>query len=151
MLSNPSLPPPRSWRASFCQLLTDRGEGDSPAGPGILLLLPKLIWPAEMGTNGKRHEKNVQHRLAWAHQGRWVDLTREALSPETARRLYRAAATGQLSKARKQLRAPRRKQSRTNARDKLRVHALPRPYCPMRSYTNRWSRMTDPGHHKCIG
>ena len=123
--------PPRSCGASLgtlvCQMLTDREESDSPAVRDFLLLLPKLVWPAEVGTNGRRHEKNVQRRLAWAHQGRWTDLMREALarpatlqhahepadafaegglSPETARRLYRAAATGQLGKAWKQLRAP---------------------------------------------
>ena len=123
--------PPRRCRASLgtliCQMLLERGEGDSPAAPDFLLLLPKLVWPAEPGLNGKRHEKNVQRRLAWAHQGRWAELMREALarpasqipahepadafaegglSPETARRLYRAAAAGQLGKAWKQLRAP---------------------------------------------
>ena len=107
-------------RAAVCEMLLDQGEGDSPAAPDFLLLLPKLLWPAEPGLNGKRHEKNVQRRLAWAHQGRWAELMREALarpasqlpthepadafaegglSPETARRLYRAAATGQLGKA----------------------------------------------------
>ena len=51
-------------------MLAAHEDGDSPAAPDFLVILPKLL-------NGKRHEKNVQRRLAWAHQGRWAELMRE--------------------------------------------------------------------------
>ena len=63
-------------RNQRCFRTPPREEGDSPAVPDFLLLLPKLVWPAEAGTN----EKNVQCRLAWAHQGRWADRVMEALA-----------------------------------------------------------------------
>ena len=131
-------------------------------------------WPAEPGLNGKRHEKNVQRRLAWAHQGRWVEM-REALarpasqlpahepadafaegglSPETARRLYSAAASGQLGKAWKQLRAPP-PQTITEevwrvACQKLRPHGDPAPELPhnagpTRTATHRLVALEKPG------
>ena len=160
--------PPRSCRASLgtliCEMLLAQEDGDSPAAPDFLLTLPKLLWPAEPGLNGKRHEKNVQRRLAWAHQGRWGELMREALarpasqlpaqepadalaegglSPETARRLYRAAVAGQLGKAWKQLRAPPpqtiTEEVWRTASEKLRPHGDPAPELPHNAFIHRWA------------
>ena len=42
----------------------------SPAGPDLLLLLPKLTWPAEVGANGRRREKNGSSRqMGGSHEG----------------------------------------------------------------------------------